>query len=112
MEYSYSHPPFFRINYVIIFCQRVIRIIGTIGIVVTGNTFGGIEFPWEYRKARPGLAPVACPPIPIPERRGRATSPVAHLSVWFIPWAVAVSGARRGSSVLSLSRDLERKHRL
>ena len=34
---------------------------------------------------------------PPPEHRGRATYPVYRLSVWFISWAVAVLGARRGS---------------
>ena len=45
---------------------------------------------------------------PLPKRRGRATSNVA---VSFIPWAVAISGAKRGSSVSSLFSNLKQQCR-
>ena len=55
-----------------------------IGSVITGISFGGNVFHGLTRKfgrvLRQSLA------RPFSERRGRATSPVARLSVWFIPW--------------------------
>ena len=63
------------------------------------NKFGGINLDritgklgWVLRRSTAR---------PLPECRGRAASPVACLSVWFIPRAVNISAASRGSSVSS-----------
>ena len=60
-----------------------VGVAGEVSDVFTGKFLGQITFSWDYQKAWPGLAPVVRTSF---ENVERATSPVASLSVRFMPW--------------------------